>query len=328
MNNEKVFKEIDLKDKKTYTNKDYDITIIEIKKTDDINNDNYLEVDKQILTIPNGAYKKKTIYLLHYPGSKKVNVSYGTIKSVEKKTQYDFDHLCSTESGSSGGPILYITPNSEIIVIGVHKEGNNKKKFNTGLFLNEPLKDFIKKNANIKEETQPIKDVLNNNKIIEKEKVYYSSNSSLRRIHQELKDLKKDLPENCNAEPLNDLDLYHWQGIIIGPKGSLYEGGVFFLNIHFSNDYPFKPPKVTFTTKIFHPNIGENGQICCCGVDILYDQWSPALTIWKVLKSIILMLKEEPKPYCVINLKCANLFRDSRYIYERTAKEWTKKYAM
>ena len=146
----------------------------------------------------------------------------------------------------------------------------------------------------------------------------------MRRIQKELKDLNKNLPENCNAGPINDADLFHWEGTIVGPKDSLYEGGVFFLNIHFPTDYPFKPPKITFTTRIFHPNVGEDGKICCCGVDILYDQWSPALTIWKVLKSIISMLEKDPEPYCIINLKCANIYRHNRHNYERMAKEWKK----
>lgn len=59
---------------------------------------------------------------------------------------------------------------------------------------------------------------------------------------------------------------------------SPYTGGVFFLSITFPTDYPFKPPKVSFTTKIYHPNINANGSIC---LDILRDQWSPALTISK-----------------------------------------------
>lgn len=59
---------------------------------------------------------------------------------------------------------------------------------------------------------------------------------------------------------------------------SPYAGGVFFLTIHFPTDYPFKPPKVNFTTRIYHPNINSNGSIC---LDILRDQWSPALTVSK-----------------------------------------------
>ena len=59
----------------------------------------------------------------------------------------------------------------------------------------------------------------------------------------------------------------------------LVAGGVFFLNIHFPTDYPFKPPKFAFTTRIYHPNINSNGAIC---LDILRSQWSPALTVSKV----------------------------------------------
>ena len=75
----------------------------------------------------------------------------------------------------------------------------------------------------------------------------------------------------------------------MGPEDSAYTGGVFFLNIHFPTDYPFKPPKVQFVTKIYHPNINSNGSIC---LDILKDQWSPALTISKVLLSISSLLTD------------------------------------
>ncbi|KAG8893149.1 Ubiquitin-conjugating enzyme E2 4 [Tulasnella sp. 408] len=84
-------------------------------------------------------------------------------------------------------------------------------------------------------------------------------------------------PEPRNAGPSGD-NLFQWQATIMGPGDSPYAGGVFFLTITFPTDYPFKPPKVSFTTKIYHPNINANGSIC---LDILRDQWSPALTISK-----------------------------------------------
>jgi ubiquitin-conjugating enzyme E2 D/E len=75
----------------------------------------------------------------------------------------------------------------------------------------------------------------------------------------------------------------------MGPDDSPYTGGVYFMDIHFPADYPFKPPKVSFTTKIYHCNINSNGGIC---LDILKDQWSPALTISKVLLSICSLLTD------------------------------------
>lgn len=74
-----------------------------------------------------------------------------------------------------------------------------------------------------------------------------------------------------------EMILYFVVDIFFQPD-SPYQGGVFFLTIHFPTDYPFKPPKVAFTTRIYHPNINSNGSIC---LDILRSQWSPALTISK-----------------------------------------------
>ena len=122
---------------------------------------------------------------------------------------------------------------------------------------------------------------------------------------------------------------------------SPFQGGVFFLAIHFPTDYPFKPPKVNFTTRIYHPNINSNGSIC---LDILRDQWSPALTISKgratfpfmvngtltcpsVLLSICSMLTD-PNPDDPLVPEIAHVYKTDRARYEATAREWTRKFAI
>lgn len=88
---------------------------------------------------------------------------------------------------------------------------------------------------------------------------------ALKRIKKELEEISRDPPANCSAGP-NDDDMFHWEAMIMGPSDSPYQGGVFKLNINFPIDYPFKPPKIVFITKIYHPNINSNGAIC---LDIL-----------------------------------------------------------
>jgi len=101
---------------------------------------------------------------------------------------------------------------------------------------------------------------------------------AVKRISRELQKLRSEPLPLCTAGPLVETNLYHWKASIKGPKDSPYQGGVFELAVVFPLDYPFKPPKVAFRTKIYHPNINSSGGIC---LDILKDQWSPALTITK-----------------------------------------------
>jgi ubiquitin-conjugating enzyme E2 D len=146
---------------------------------------------------------------------------------------------------------------------------------------------------------------------------------ALRRIQKELQDLKKDPPSNCSAGPTDD-DLFKWEGIIIGPNDSPYQGGSFKVRILFPATYPFKPPNVQFITKIFHPNINPTGMIC---LDILKDQWSPALTISKVLLSITSLLND-PNPDDPLISEIATLYKNDKAKYEEEARQWTLKYAV
>ena len=128
---------------------------------------------------------------------------------------------------------------------------------------------------------------------------------------------------NCSAGMTDEEDIYLWHATILGPTGSPYENGVFYLKIEFPGDYPFKPPKVTFTTRIYHCNINASGNIC---LDILKDHWSPALTVSKVLLSICSMMDDQ-NPTDPLVIDAANLYINDRALFIETAKEYTTLYA-
>jgi ubiquitin-conjugating enzyme E2 D/E len=148
---------------------------------------------------------------------------------------------------------------------------------------------------------------------------------AIRRLQKEISDMEKDTDAatNCSAGLYNN-DLFNWQATIIGPDETPYEGGVFSLKIAFPADYPFKPPKITFETKIYHPNINASGGIC---LDILKDQWSPALNTTKVLLSIC-SLMADPNPNDPLVPEIARLYKSNKDEFNRIAKEHTEKYAV
>ncbi len=146
---------------------------------------------------------------------------------------------------------------------------------------------------------------------------------TLRRIQKELNEMNLTPPTNCSAGPVAD-DLFKWKATIMGPEGSPYHGGIFFLNIEFPADYPFKPPRLVFETPIYHCNINSNGSIC---LDILKDQWSPALTISKVLLSIC-SLMDDANPNDPLVPSIADLLRSNKALHDENARIMTMKHAM
>eukprot|EP01091_Cochliopodium_minus_P016084 TRINITY_DN5915_c0_g1_i1.p1 TRINITY_DN5915_c0_g1~~TRINITY_DN5915_c0_g1_i1.p1 ORF type:complete len:154 (+),score=17.45 TRINITY_DN5915_c0_g1_i1:186-647(+) len=151
-----------------------------------------------------------------------------------------------------------------------------------------------------------------------------SKNSqAVKRIQKELTEITLDPPCNCSAGPKNDNNIFEWTSTIMGPEGSPYSGGIFFLDISYPKDYPFKAPKVVFKTRIYHCNINSAGSIC---LDILKENWSPALTISKVLLSICSLLTDA-NPHDPLVTDIAKQFINEREKHDRIAAEWTKRYA-
>ena len=146
--------------------------------------------------------------------------------------------------------------------------------------------------------------------------------TDIKRLQKELIDMQKDATPNLSAGPVNG-NLFEWESVILGPIGTPYEGGVFNLSISIPSNYPFKPPIVIFKTKIYHPNINSSGSIC---LDILKNQWSPALTISKILLSICSLLSD-PNPNDPLVPDIAKLLKDNPEIYNVNAREWTNLYA-
>jgi len=132
------------KTRKKYTNEDYDITIIEIKKSDNLNIDLFLEVDNSINTDnPKKVYNDQSVYIIHYPFSKTIQYSPGKINIFENNI--DIKYFCATEEGSSGGPILISESHK---VIGVHKGSSKRFDYNIGIFIKAPITDFYNKQSN------------------------------------------------------------------------------------------------------------------------------------------------------------------------------------
>ncbi|KAL9458973.1 hypothetical protein AB3S75_007795 [Citrus x aurantiifolia] len=149
-----------------------------------------------------------------------------------------------------------------------------------------------------------------------------SVSASGKRIQREMAELNMDPPQDCSAGPKGD-NLYNWVATIIGPAGTPYQGGIFFLDITFPTDYPFKPPKVAFLTRIYHCNVDSAGNV---NLDILKDSWSPALTITKVLLAVRSMFTN-PSFHNPIVPGIAHLYLEDKAKHDQLAAEWTRRFA-
>uniref|UniRef100_A0A804LCM9 UBC core domain-containing protein n=1 Tax=Zea mays TaxID=4577 RepID=A0A804LCM9_MAIZE len=118
------------------------------------------------------------------------------------------------------------------------------------------------------------------------------------RLAEERKAWRKNHPHGFVAKPesLPDgtVNLMIWQCTIPGKQGTDWEGGYFPLTLHFSEDYPSKPPKCKFPQGFFHPNVYPSGTVC---LSILNEDsgWRPAITVKQILVGIQDLL-DQPNP--------------------------------
>ncbi|CAX41438.1 ubiquitin-conjugating enzyme, putative [Candida dubliniensis CD36] len=144
-----------------------------------------------------------------------------------------------------------------------------------------------------------------------------------KRIIKETERLVSDPVPGIIATPSED-NLRYFEVTIIGPNQSPYAKGKFKLELYLPDDYPMCAPKVRFLTKIYHPNIDKLGRIC---LDVLKDNWSPALQIRTILLSIQALLGA-PNPDDPLANDVAQDWKSDEKKAIEVAKEWTAKYAI
>ncbi|KAI8792974.1 ubiquitin-conjugating enzyme E2 R2, partial [Biomphalaria glabrata] len=115
------------------------------------------------------------------------------------------------------------------------------------------------------------------------------SGSAVKALQLEYKKIQAEPVEGFRVKLVNDDNLFEWEVAIFGPPGTLYEGGYFKAHMKFPPDYPYSPPSVRFISKMWHPNVYENGEVC---ISILHppvddpqsgelpsERWNPTQTV-------------------------------------------------
>lgn len=149
------------------------------------------------------------------------------------------------------------------------------------------------------------------------------TNIDNQRLKMEIKTFSENPVFGISAGPI-DNNFLTWEAIISNTnEDSPFKNGFFKLQIIFTENYPYSPPKIKMKTKVFHPNI-KNEEIC---LDIIKeDRWSPALTVEKILLSISSLL-DDPNPDDPLDVTAANLYKNNLNEYKRKVRDYVLKYA-
>lgn len=149
---------------------------------------------------------------------------------------------------------------------------------------------------------------------------YAVNGAATKALQQELKSLQKEPLEGFTVQLLND-NIFEWEVAIFGPPNTLYQGGYFKCIMKFPQDYPYQPPTVRFSTKMWHPNIYENGDVCISilhppvddptNTELPSEKWNPAQNVRTIMMSIISLLNE-PNINSPANVDASVMYR--RYV--------------
>ncbi|CAG8409463.1 unnamed protein product [Penicillium salamii] len=156
--------------------------------------------------------------------------------------------------------------------------------------------------------------------------IFQNTMGSVKRITKELAELTQSPPEGITVELAEEGDVYNWKIHMEGPEGSPYHKGNFLVKLSLPTEYPFKPPTVSFVTKIYHPNVTNDDKGSMCLGMLRADEWKPSSKIAAVLQ-FARQLLSEPMPDDAVEGRIAEQYKNDRPRYEEVAREWTRKHA-
>ncbi|TSM28095.1 Ubiquitin-conjugating enzyme E2 L3 [Bagarius yarrelli] len=140
--------------------------------------------------------------------------------------------------------------------------------------------------------------------------------------YEELDEIRRSGMKNFRNIQVDESNILTWQGLIV-PDNPPYDKGAFRIEIIFPAEYPFKPPKITFKTKIYHPNIDEKGQVCLPVISA--ENWKPATKTDQVIQSLIALVND-PQPEHPLRADLAEEYSKDRKKFFKNAEEFTKKH--
>jgi len=117
-----------------------------------------------------------------------------------------------------------------------------------------------------------------------------------------------------------------WDVHMDGPADTPYASGKFHLQVTIPKEYPFKPPAISFRTKVYHPNVSNDDRGAMCLGMLKAEEWKPPNKIADVLRLVLTVLAA-PQPDDAVEASIADQFRNNRADFDKTAREWTAKYA-
>lgn len=104
------------------------------------------------------------------------------------------------------------------------------------------------------------------------------------------------------------------------------QGGKFNIQVALPKEYPFKPPVLTFRTKIYHPNVSNDDRGAMCLGMLRPEEWKPPNKISDVLKLVRTVLGQ-PQPDDAVEAAIADQYKNDRRSFDKIAREWVVKYA-